>query len=133
MKLIEAEENRLLCTIDEFARYLGYQLYYNDFGKYSFATIDKQESEGKSLSALSEETSSWYGIRRVVLPFESLDVGIAIGYWGGGGLNVFELPNDYKATKYAEYFKENIISSLEYTEYVDEDTLLLVEIDDIKA
>lgn len=67
------------------------------------------------------------------MPFESLDVGIAIGYWGGGGLNVFELPNDYKATTYAEYFKENIISSLEYTEYVDEDTLLLVEIDDIKA
>ena len=34
---MRAEDNRLLCTIDEFARYLGYQLEYNDFGKYSFA------------------------------------------------------------------------------------------------
>lgn len=40
------------------------------------------ESEGKSLSDLPEKTSSWYGIRKVVLPFESFDVAIAIGYWG---------------------------------------------------
>lgn len=130
---MRVEYNRLLCTIDEFARYLGYQLYYNDFGKYSFATIDKQEAEGKSLSDLAEKTSSWYGIRKVVLPFESFDVAIAIGYWGGGGLNVFELSGDCKADTYAQYFKENIISSLEYSDYADGDTLLLVEIDDIKA
>lgn len=61
---MRVEENRLLCTIDEFARYLGYQLYYNDFGKYSFVAIDKQEAEGKALSDLTEKASSWYGIRQ---------------------------------------------------------------------
>lgn len=130
---MRAEDNRLLCTIDEFARYLGYQLEYNDFGKYSFATIDKQEAEGKSLSDLSEKASSWYGIRKVVLPFYSLDIIIAIGYWGGGGVKVFELPNSNKAGVYYNDFKANIINSLEYTESTDGDTLLLVEIDDMKA
>lgn len=130
---MRAEDNRLLCTIDEFARYLGYQLEYNDFGKYSFATIDEQDAEGRNLSDLPERTSSWYGIRKVKLPFESCDNIIAIGYWGGGGLNVFELPNGDKAGVYYNDFKANIVNSLEYTESTDGDTLLLVEIDGIKA
>lgn len=130
---MRTEDNKILCTIDEFARYLGYQLEYNDFGKYSFATVDELDTQGKDLSTVAERTSSWYGIRKVKLPFESCDTIIAIGYWGGGGLNVFELPIGYKAGVLAGYFKANIISSLEYTDSVAEDTLLLVEIDDIKA
>lgn len=130
---MRAEDNRLLCTIDEFARYLGYQLEYNDFGKYSFATIDEEDTRGKTLSSLVEEMSGWYGIREVTLPFYSLDIIIAIGYWGGGGVKVFELPNSNKAGVYYNDFKANIINSLEYTESTDGDTLLLVEIDDMKA
>lgn len=130
---MRAEDNRLLCTIDEFARYLGYQLEYNDFGKYSFATINEEDTRGKALSSLVEKTSGWYGIRAVTLPFYSLDTTIAIGYWGGGGVKVFELPNSNKAGVYYNDFKANIINSLEYTESTDGDTLLLVEIDGIKA
>lgn len=128
------ENNLMVCTVKQLAKYLSSQIdgknvLKNKFPNCDFAIIDTDTFD--DLENLRCNSSGWYGIKAVDAGFDSCDLILISDYYGGSCAKICQIFDDMNEILPNDNIESNIkrivLNTLQYQESANENTYLIVD------